>query len=353
MLKLPDYNGKQKAVVIALAIPLPVIVNSIYFSEQYFSSTTFFIVTTVITFAELCLNFIVCGYLALLIHKRFSRDDQVIFKLGFMITSFILISVLMKFFLFKFYEIVPFVNVALNENRLAWVCLSIAIVNISLTFFMEGVARFQHWKNSIQEGEKLYATYKQSQLNALKSQVNPHFLFNSLNTLSSLIENDEDKAETFLNEMSKVYNYILRSDNTKLVPLESELKFLQSYAYLLYERFGTGLQFKNEIADTDKGKLIAPLMLQVITENAFSQNIVSRNTPLVISLCSKGNMLCISHNIQRKIISGDMDTEQGLDTMIHKYQLMGESLTVNDNDEGNRHICIPLIQQEGEIYETS
>lgn len=345
MFKIPDYNGKERSVIIALAIPMPIIVNAIYFSEQYFSSFAFFIITTVITFAELLLNFILCGYLALLIQKRFSRDDQVVLKLGFMITTFILISVLMKYFLFKFYEAVPFVNVPLNDNRLAWVCLSIAIVNISLTFFMEGVSRFQYWKNSIQEGEKLYATYKQSQLNALKSQVNPHFLFNSLNTLSSLIENDEEKAETFLDEMSKVYNYILRSDSAKLVPLESELKFLQSYSYLLYERFGSGLQFKNSVAENDKGKLIAPLMLQVITENAFSQNIVSKNTPLVISISSQdNNTLCISHNIQRKMISGDVDTEQGLDTMIHKYQLMGASLTVNDNENG-RHIYIPLITE--------
>jgi two-component system, LytTR family, sensor kinase len=348
MLKLPDYNAKLRTVALSLAIPLTFVLNSIYFSGQYFSSASFFTLTTVITLAELCLNFMLCGYLAALLQTRFSREDQLILKLGFMITNFVLVSVLMKFFLFKLYEIVPFVNAPLNENRLAWVCLSIAIVNISLTFFIEGVARFQHWKNSIQEGEKLYATYRQSQLNALKSQINPHFLFNSLNTLSSLIEDNEDKAETFLNEMSKVYNYILRSDNTKLVPLESELKFLQSYSYLLYERFGNGLQFRQEISDNDKQKLIAPLMLQVITENAFSQNIVSRNTPLVITISSHGkNMLCISHNLQPKVISGGADNEQGLDTMIHKYQLMGELLTVNDNEAGARHICIPLIEKQG------
>jgi two-component system LytT family sensor kinase len=91
---------------------------------------------------------------------------------------------------------------------------------------MEGIARFQRWKDSQNESEKLGAAYKQSQLNALRSQVNPHFLFNSLNTLSSLIEEDEEKAETFLNEMSKVYNYMLRSDNEQLVPLQYELKFL-------------------------------------------------------------------------------------------------------------------------------
>lgn len=348
MLKLPDHNGKEKRVIILLAIPLTLVLNALYFSDRYFSGVTFFSVTTIITFAELYLNFSICGHLAVLVQKRFSLDAQVIPRLGFMITNFILISVLMKFFLFKLYEVVPGINAPLNDNRLAWICLSVAILNIALTFFIEGAARFQHWKNSIREGETLHATYRQSQLNALKSQVNPHFLFNSLNTLSSLIENDEEKAETFLNEMSKVYNYILRSDNTKLVPLESELRFLQSYSYLLFERFGNGLQFKTEIEEDDKQKFIAPLMLQVITENAFSQNIVSKNSPLVISLRSQGsNMLCISHNIQRKVISGGMDTEQGLDTMVHKYQLMGERLLVKDNEDGNRNICIPLMAKQG------
>jgi two-component system, LytTR family, sensor kinase len=346
---------KEKSAIPSLAIPLALVINAIYFAQQYFSNPGFFFLTTAITFGELYLNIFTCGYLAILVHQRFSREDQVVSKLGFMLATFILVSVLMKFFLFKLYEVVPFVKFPLNENRLAWVCLSIAIVTISVTFFMEGVYRFRRWKNSIQEGENLYAAYKQSQLNALKSQVNPHFLFNSLNTLSSLIENDESKAETFLNEMTRVYNYILRSDNTKLVPLESELKFLQSYAYLLYERFGSGLQFNNSIAESDKQKLISPLMLQVITENAFSQNIVSKNSPLVISIRSMDkDALCISHNIQRKIISGDVDTEQGLDTMIHKYQLMGELITVNDSKDGNRQIYIPLIvKKEMEKHEAS
>ncbi len=214
---------------------------------------------------------------------------------------------------------------------------------------MVGIARFQHWKTSQQESEKLGAAYKQSQLNALRSQVNPHFLFNSLNTLSSLIEEDEEKAEAFLNEMSKVYNYMLRSDNEQLVPLQNELKFLKSYAYLLNERFGEALQFTSDIKEDDKNRLIAPLMLQVITENAFSQNIISKNSPLIIRLKSKDDeQLCVSHNIQPKLISKDIDMEQGLDTMIQKYQLMGEDLTVKDDTDGRRYICIPLITKHRE-----
>jgi two-component system LytT family sensor kinase len=350
MIKLPEYNGREKLILPILAVPLAIILNTIYFSGTYFSSAVFFFSTTLITFVELCADFIICGFLALIIQRRFPGEDQVFNKLGFMISTFILISVLMKYFLFKTYELLPFVHFPLNENRLAWVCLSISIVNISLTFFMEGISRYEHWKDSQQENIKLGSAYKQSQLNALKSQVNPHFLFNSLNTLSSLIEEDEEKAETFLNEMSKVYNYMLRNDNAQLVPLDAELKFLRSYAYLLQERFGEALQFKNDINESDRNRLVAPLMLQVIAENAFSQNIISKSSPLIIQLKSTDDArLCISHNIQPKVIAKDIDTDQGLDTMIEKYRLMGESLTVKDNADGFRYICVPLLHQQKEI----
>lgn len=347
MLKLPEYNGKEKMVLPLLALPLAVILNAIYFSKTYISSPAFFFSTSLITFLELCIDFYICGMLAVLIRRRFPGEHEIVTKLGFMISTFILVSVLLKYFLAKLYEVLPFIKFEVNDNRLAWVCLSISIVNISLTFFMEGIARFQRWKTEQEESEKLAAAYKQSQLNALRSQVNPHFLFNSLNSLSSLIEEDEEKAETFLNEMSKVYNYMLRSDKGQLVPLHAELKFMESYNYLLKERFGEALQFKNDINQQDQAMLIAPLMLQVVTENAFSQNIISKSSPLVIRLQSTGeDQLCISHNLQPKVIAKEMDTDLGLDTMIEKYQLMGESITVKDETDGKRYICFPLINQQ-------
>lgn len=90
-------------------------------------------------------------------------------------------------------------------------------------------------------------------------------------------------------------------------------------------------------------------MLQVIAENAFSQNIISKNAPLIISLKSQEDeQLCISHNIQPKTIAKDINTDLGLDTMIEKYQLMGESLTVKDDSDGKRYICVPLINKQKE-----
>ena len=119
-----------------------------------------------------------------------------------------------------------------------------AIMNIFFTLVMEGISRYNNWRENLKETEQLKKTFTQSQLLGLKSQVNPHFLFNSLNTLSSLIAEDEGQAETFLNEMSKVYRYMLRGDDEQLVPLQTELKFIASYTHLLDKRFVQSLQGK-------------------------------------------------------------------------------------------------------------
>src|SRR5262245_36086607 len=103
MIALPEYNGQEKKILPLLAIPLSFVLNAIYFSKAYFSSIPFFAITTTVTFLELCLDFIICGFLALLIQKRFPNEDELIPKLGFMISTFILVSVLMKYFLFKLY----------------------------------------------------------------------------------------------------------------------------------------------------------------------------------------------------------------------------------------------------------
>jgi len=129
-----------------------------------------------------------------------------------------------------------------SEKAFVWNFIVLSVLSIFRTFLLEGVNSYNEWKRNNTETEKLNVSYNQSRLNALKSQVNPHFLFNCLNTLSSLIQEDEEKAEMFLNEMSKVYRYMLRNDEETLVPLEVELGFIKSYHHLLKARYGDGLQ---------------------------------------------------------------------------------------------------------------
>ena len=135
----------------------------------------------------------------------------------------------------------------------------------------------------------------------LKSQVNPHFLFNCFNTLSSLIQEDKKEAEKFLDELSKVYRYLLTNNEDGVSTVEKEVKFLESYYRLLKTRYGDGLHINIEIDKRYYPYLLPSLSLQLLVENAVKHNVVSRQKPLTIEVfTAAGNKLVVNNNLQRK-----------------------------------------------------
>lgn len=223
------------------------------------------------------------------------------------------------------------------------------IINIFLTFLHEGIARYEEWKANLKETEQVRLAYKHSQLIGLKSQINPHFLFNSLNTLSSLISEDEEAAEKFLNEMSKIYRYMLRNDEDQLVPLKTELSFIRSYFYLLNTRYSTALQLIIATGNDDNPGMLPPLTLQVIVENAIVQNAFSKSAPLKIVISTDDDTLVISNTVRRKIGSDTIDVESGLDNLIEKYRLINSAPLEIKELSGERIIRVPLIVQKEEM----
>jgi sensor histidine kinase YesM len=348
-IQLPQYNGKDNLVMLIIIVPFAILLNSIIFGPPYFSNWKMFAVATPITALAGSIDFILCGLIAVTLKKRFPYEQQLMKRLGLMIFTFLIISGLYLYSLFMGYEQIGFFNYRFNESGFVWSYFALGIVNIFLTFLMEGIARYKDWKESWKETQKINANYKQSQLQGLKSQVNPHFLFNSLNSLSSLIQDDEEKAEKFLDEMSRVYRYMLRNDEEQLVTLATELKFTDSYMHVLKARYGDGLHLQVAVPETDRGKLIAPLTLQVIIENAFSLNIISKSNPLNILVASNGSSLQVSNTIQPKTVSDAMDFEAGLDNLIKKYELMNMPVAVSDSSKEQRVISIPLITQKEEL----
>lgn len=344
----PQYNGKDNIVMILVILPFSIIVNSIIFGSQYFSDWKMFSLATVITFLATSVDFMLCGFIAVSLKKRFPYESQLLLRLCFMIFTFLLISGLFLYSLFRGYELIHFFNYRFNENGFVWSYYTLGIFNIFLTFLMEGIARYNDWKLNGQETERLQEAYKQTQLNGLRSQVNPHFLFNSLNSLSGLIQEDEEKAEKFLDEMSKVYRYMLRNDDEQLVPLKTELSFVRSYMYLLKARYGEGLHIYLDIKDADLDKLLAPLTLQVIIENSFSLNIISKSNPLTISVVSDKGSLTVKNNIQPKMVTDALDFESGLDNLVKKYGLLNMPVTVEDNCGKHRQVHIPLFNPKKE-----
>ena len=346
--RLPQYSGKDYLVWVVTVLPFTVALNSIVFGSAYFKNWTIFLSATLLSGLLFTVDFIACGALAVLLKQRLPKEEQTTQRLFLMIVCFVALSGVFLLTVFQGYELFPSFNYTFNEKGFIWAYVCMAIINIFLTLLMEGIARYNHWRENLKETEDLKKTFTQSRLLGLKSQVNPHFLFNSLNTLSSLISEDEAEAEIFLNEMSKVYRYMLRGDDEQLVSLQTELKFIASYTHLLEKRFGQSLQVRLNISDEDLEKLLPPLSLQVLIENAFSQNSMTRAQPLVVNISSlPAHRILVCNNRQPKAISDAIDVESGLDNLVAKYRLLNETEVEIKDDERQRCIFLPLLEKGG------
>jgi len=349
---LPKYTSKDYLVLAIIILPFTVVMNSVILGAKYYSDWLLFTQATIITGIAFCIDFVFCGGVAVLLKKRFPEEKDVALRMALMICMFLLITGLFLLLLFRGYEMIHFWGYTFNEKGFVWSYIAMGIVNIFLTFLHEGIARYEKWRENLKETEALRLAHRQSQLEGLKSQVNPHFLFNSLNSLSSLIAEDEVKAEKFLNEMSKVYRYMLRNEEDKLVSLETELGFLQSYLYLLKTRFGEGLHVDIMVNEEDRKKLLPPLALQLIVENAFTQNIINKNSPLIISIKSCPDYteyIVVCNNLQPKTVVDAEDTEMALDNLVKKYQLLNQLQVIIEDKQDNRCIKLPLLTREEEV----
>ncbi|MGB6035842.1 MAG: histidine kinase [Cryomorphaceae bacterium] len=213
---------------------------------------------------------------------------------------------------------------------------------------------FSKWKKQTIEMEQLRSQQLRSELSVLKNQISPHFLFNSLNTLVTLIHENQDQAAKFTEKLSEVYRYILQYKNRELVKLSAEIKFSKAFIYLLKMRFEQGLNIELNLAEADKDKYVAPLTLQMLIENAVKHNVVSKNQPLSIQIYTeKGNTLIVKNNLQLKPSEGK-STYTGLENIKSRYAL----LTNREVDVIKTHthfmVALPMVElvldDEG-IYE--
>lgn len=208
----------------------------------------------------------------------------------------------------------------------------------------EGAYLWQQWKQTFAEKEKLIQSEWQAKYDLLKAQINPHFLFNSLNSLSSLISENPQQAERFTDEMSRVYRYLLRSSDQELVSLGDELEFIRSYGHLLKTRHGEGFRLYIDVDSSMQQLLLPSLTLQLLVENAVKHNIVVKEKPLSVRISSNGDKhLLVQNNIQKKSITVPSNGV-GLANINAKFRLLNneEILVKATRDEFT--VNIPLIR---------
>ena len=206
------------------------------------------------------------------------------------------------------------------------------------------------WRQTVIEKEQLAKANLQSQLEGLKSQVNPHFLFNSLNTLIHIIPENQEVAVRFVRKMSKVYRYILEMRDSSTTPVSTELEFLNAYVFLLKERFGDN--FQAEIHENTEGVSdleIVPLSLQILFENAVKHNVISAQKPLHIELFVEGERLIVRNNFQPKnqVQEG---TGVGLENIKNRYALVCQKSVEVVVTKQYFTVALPLLKgQKGDL----
>lgn len=214
--------------------------------------------------------------------------------------------------------------------------LFLHLVNAILFFFRE-------YRQKWLEAEELRSNSEQAQLQLIKSQINPHFLFNNLNVLSGMLIKDNPEANRFIEEFSKVYRYILNNQQKELVELRSELEFIQPYLFLLNKRFDKALLININIPEKYHSWYVVPAALQMLIENAIKHNIVSRHKPLQIDIHANGNQaLVVKNNLQPRL-EREPSTRIGLKNIRKRYELIcGKSVHIQETGSAFE-VSLPLL----------
>lgn len=222
----------------------------------------------------------------------------------------------------------------------------IFMMKVAFTFIFVGtlgsnaILFFKNWKEAAVQQEKLKREQLALQYETLKSQVNPHFLFNNLNSLTSLISSNPDKAIDFVKKLSEVYRYVLDQKNHELVDLDTELKFLESYIFLQKIRFRNNLIVHTEV--NSKNFKVIPLSVQMLVENAIKHNEISDKKPLHIRIFSDADQyLTVENDLQKKY--GSEGTGSGIQNIRDRYDFFSDrKVSISFNSERFR-VSIPLL----------
>lgn len=220
------------------------------------------------------------------------------------------------------------------------------MVKIAFSFIVVGslgsnaMLFFKNWKEAAVQQEKLKREQLALQYETLKSQVNPHFLFNNLNSLTSLISTNPEKAIDFVKKLSEVYRYVLDQKNNELVDLDTELKFLESYVYLQKIRFETNLDVQIDV--NPMNYKVIPLSVQMLVENAIKHNEISDKKPLQIRIFTTDDQfLVVENRLQKK--TGSEGSGTGIQNISDRYKFFTDrSMSITFNLERFR-VSIPLL----------
>jgi two-component system, LytTR family, sensor kinase len=233
-------------------------------------------------------------------------------------------------------------NIPLNPALVTIGYLLYFLMTLILNLVYFGIIYFFNWKKELIHLGGAQREQAMVKYDSLRNQLNPHFLFNALTSLNSLIFENQQLASDFLQQLSKVYRYVLQNKDKETVPLSTELNFIAHYISLLKIRFSTAIDFQINLNEEVKEKEIVPVTLQILIENAVKHNIVSMAAPLKILITSNAEYLIVENTINKKV-QVEASNRQGLDNLKGFYQYLS-TMPIEISETKNLFtVKIPLI----------
>lgn len=230
------------------------------------------------------------------------------------------------------------------------------VVSLVITFVVTLVVHFFYIYKTYNESrvkeQKVLAGVANARFESLKNQIDPHFLFNSLNVLTALIEENPDRAQQFTGALSKIYRYVLEHKDKELVPLSEELEFAQTYMNLLKMRFENSISYELPQHEIDPEAKVVPLALQLLLENTIKHNTVSESKPLLIRIFVDNNYLVIQNNRQPKQVLENRKGV-GLQNIVNRYGLLTDRKVLVEETAAEFNIKIPILSKPVSSFVTA
>ncbi|WP_428236745.1 sensor histidine kinase [Gracilimonas sp.] len=245
--------------------------------------------------------------------------------------------------------IITFLSHSLSEyqggllKNLLYNALIFSVCNLIMMIILEAWIFFEESNESKRKSEQLERELVQIRFEVLKNQINPHFMFNSLNVLSGLIETNTQKAQDFIDEFSQIYRYVLQTIEEPLVTLHKELSFARSYIFLQQIRYGENLNFSVDLPTHLLDYYLPPLSLQVALENACKHNQISPDKPLQLSITNEDDFLVIQNNIKLKK-SGSKKGGIGQKNLAKRYSMVSSVKPTFRMKAKSYEVTLPLIK---------
>ncbi|MCF6132580.1 2TM domain-containing protein [Flavobacterium wongokense] len=263
------------------------------------------------------------------------------------------VTLIVIFLLRTFEEVIvnqkSFDNYLKNESPANYIVSVVITFIVSLSFY--AFYFFKAYNDSKVKEQKIIAGTASAQFESLKNQIDPHFLFNSLNVLSSLIEENPDNAQRFTTSLSKIYRYVLEQKDKELVSVSEELAFAKTYMNLLKMRFENSITYEIPTDFDNAEAKVVPLSLQLLLENTIKHNVVSEQKPLHIKIYIENNYLIVENNLQKKEVLQDR-RGVGLQNIVNRYGLISERKMLIEQNENYFKVKIPILTKQIAFMET-